>query len=719
MTDKAVFLKTLQDRGDWFDLDLIDRAFEFSARAHRGQYRVSGDPFITHCVEVALILADLNLDSVTVACGLIHDVVEDTPTTLEEVREAFGDEMATIVDGLTKIAGLAFRSLAEKQAENYRKLILSLAKDVRIMVIKFADRLHNMRTIEHLPEDNQRRTARETLDIYAPLAHRLGMARISWELEDLAFKVLEPEAYRGLVRKVARKRKERESMIEAIKRPLSEELKKAGIEAEITGRPKHLYSIQRKMVNGNKSFDEIYDLMAVRVLVDTERDCYHTLGNIHTLWTPLQDRFKDYIATPKSNMYQSLHTTVFGPKGQLYEVQIRTWAMQRTAEYGIAAHWKYKEEVEEETELESKLEWLRHVLEWQRDMTDPREFMEYLRIDLFRDEIFVFTPKGDVHQLPGGSTPIDFAFSVHTEIGLHCAGAQVNGRMVPLSRPLRSGETVEILTSSNQRPSRDWLAFVKTSRARSAIRRWLREQELADSTALGKEILAKELKRNRQRRPSDEEILAVAQRLNLRSAEQLFAALGRGDLSVGRVWASLFPGTDRSPREAPSAFERLVERVKGSSRAVRIQGLSNLMVKYSQCCQPVPGDEVVGYVTRGRGISIHRRDCPNLLRLDSSPERRVEIDWKGAGGEQFMVRLVVRGTDRQGLFADLAGSVSGTSTNIRSANLSATDGGMEGIFVVEVDGLAHLTKVMEAMKRVKGILSVERKEYLSKEELKI
>jgi GTP pyrophosphokinase len=664
---------------------------------------------------VARILAELHLDDTTVAAGLVHDVLEDTGTTAADLREALGPEIAEIVDGVTKIGHISFRSVEERQAENYRKLLLSIAKDLRILLIKFADRLHNMRTLEFLPEEKRRRIALETREIYAPLAHRFGMAKIRWELEDLAFKFLEGDAYQDLAKKIVRKRKERERLIQSVAEPLVEALTQAGVQAEIGGRPKHLYSVYRKMVVREKPLEEIYDLLAIRVLVPSVRDCYHALGIIHTLWTPLHERFKDYIATPKSNMYQSLHTTVFGPEGHLFEIQIRTLEMHRTAEIGIAAHWRYKEG-SGGSELDERLAWFRQILDWQKEMTDPREFLEYLKIDLFKDEIFVFTPKGDLIQLPAGSTPIDFAFQVHTQVGLHCAGARINDRLVPLHKQLQSGDTVQILTNPGQRPSRDWLNFVHTSKARQIIRKWVREEEFKNSLALGREMLEKELRRHRVSRPDDEELLAAARHLKQSSVEALYAAVGSGDVSLSQVWNELFPTEEEVRRRPSSAFERLVEKVKGSSNGLRIQGIDNMMVRYSQCCQPVPGDDVMGYVTRGRGVSIHRTDCPNLLSIPDLSDRRVEIIWESDKNQSFLVRLVVSGTDRRGLFADVAGAVSRTSTNMKSAELTALETGIEGTFVVEVRDLQHLNKVMDAMRRVEGILAVERKEYLASNE---
>ena len=696
------------------DVDMIARAYQFSEKAHKGQKRASGEEYIAHCVEVAKILTDLHLDTISIVSGLVHDVVEDTLISLPELRDALGAEIANIVDGVTKIGKVQFRSNTEQQVENYRKLLLSMAQDARVILIKLADRLHNMRTLEHLRPDKRRRIALETREIYGPLAHRLGMATIRWELEDLTFKHLEPEAYRELAKKVADRRAEREEHIEALRRPLEEELRTAGIPCEVYGRPKHLWSIHRKMVQRGRPYDEIYDLMAIRVVTDNVANCYHALGVIHNRWTPLQERFHDYIATPKSNMYRSLHTTIFGPGGRLYEIQIRTHEMHRTAEHGIAAHWRYKEGGKSSiNEVDETLSWFRQVLEWQQDTREPEEFMEFLRIDLFQDEIFVFTPKGDVKQLPKTSTPIDFAFAVHTEVGLRCAGARVNGRIAPLSKELKNGDTVEVITDPRHKPSRDWLAFVKTARARQKIRQWIKQEESQASINLGKELLDRELRKTRKEKPTESDMARAAEELNLPNFEYVLSALGRGEIGPSAILKELYPGEEVEPERPPTMMERIVERVTGSGRGVRIQGLENMMVRYSQCCQPVPGDEVIGYITRGRGISIHRVDCPNVLNLSEHPERRVEIQWEAESGERFFVRLVVEGDDRRGLLSEIATAISDTGTNIQSAEIKAVEGGMNGNFAVEVTDLAHLKKVMKSIRRVKGVLSVDRKEHLA------
>ena len=698
---------------DRLDRELLARAYRFSEKAHSGQTRRSGEPYVTHCVEVAKILAELQLDTVTVASGLIHDVVEDTSVTVADVEREFGSEVAGIVDGLTKIASLPFGTSQERQVENYRKLLLSIAKDARVILIKLADRLHNMRTLEHLPAEKRARIALETRDLYAPLAHRFGMARVRWELEDLAFKHIETEEYKKLAKLVAQKRGERETLIAQLREPLETELKRAGIKnVEVTGRPKHLWSIYKKMKQRDKPYEEIFDLLAIRVLVDSVPDCYHALGVIHDGWTAVQERIKDYIAQPKSNGYQSLHTTIFGPGRHLFEIQIRTRGMHRTAEYGIAAHWLYKGTDKTSAELDRHLIWFRQVLELQLDAKTPDEFLEFLKLDLYQDEIFVFTPTGDVIQLPKGATAIDFAFAVHTELGLHIAGAKINGRIAPLSRELKNSDTVEVLRSPIKKASRDWLAHVRTGRARHKIRQWLRHEEHTSSTKLGRDMLDREVRRRRLDKPDDAMLVRAAKELGLTDAQHLLASLGQGDIDISRVLRLLYPDV-AAAHEAPpeqGVIEKIVDRVRGVPRGVRIQGVDGLMVRYAQCCQPVPGDAVTGYVTRGRGVSIHRADCPNLLLLEHEPERRLEIEWKEREGERFLVRLLLEGNDRRGLYADVASAVSATGTDIRAMELKALDAKAIGSMLVEVENLNHLEKIMRAVRKVKGISDIARRD---------
>jgi len=710
------FLDAIEGKEERLDLELLALTFQYSKEKHAGQKRDSGEEYITHCIAVASILGEIHPDTVTIAASFLHDVVEDSEVGLDEIRQEFGAEIATLVDGLTKISRVEFRSLAERQVENYRKLLLSMAADARVIIVKLADRLHNMRTLEHLDSGRQHRIALETREIYAPLAHRLGMARVRWELEDLAFKFLEAGEYRELSATVAEKRSEREDLIHRMVEPLSEELQAAGLDCIVQGRAKHLWSIWRKMQKREKTYEEIYDVLAVRVVLPTIRDCYHGLGVIHNKWTPLTERFHDYIATPKSNLYQSLHTTIFGPGGRLYEIQLRTDDMHRTAELGIAAHWRYKEGGLGD-EVDEKLSWFRQVLEWQKETHEPEEFLEFLRIDLFQDEIFVFTPAGDVMQLPRGATPIDFAYAVHTEVGNRCSGAKVNGRIAPLARALKNGDTVEILTSDSQRPNRDWLSFVRTSRARHRIRNWIRDEEQVSATQLGKDILAREWRR-RKTKPDDADLERAAKKLSIHGgADALHATVGRGDIGIAKVVHAVLPDDTEPVARTVTPLSKLVKRVWTTPKGVKIQGMDNLMVRYSQCCQPVPGDDVMGYITVGRGISIHRRDCPNVLNLPNVPERRVVIDWGTDDAQRFLVRIVMEGTDRHGLFADIARAVSDTGTNIQSASITAVEGGMQGQFVVEVENLAHLKKVLRKIRRVKGVLSVERKESLGDSDL--
>ena len=702
------------------DAEMLSRAYRFSEKAHAGQFRQNGDPYVTHCVEVTKILAELQLDTVTVASALVHDCIEDTSVTREDLEREFGREVATIVDGVTKIGHLPTGSREERQVENYRKLLLSIAKDARVILIKLADRLHNMRTLEYLPEDKRHRIALETRDLYAPLAHRFGLAAMKAELEDLAFRYLEPEEYRTLARLIQQTRADRERTIQTMAGPLMDRLKESGVMVhEVSGRPKHLWSIHKKMQKTDRTFDDIYDLYAIRVIVENVPECYHALGVIHGSWSPLQERIKDYIAQPKSNGYQSLHTTVFGPDGQLFEIQIRTLEMHRTADYGIAAHWRYKEgEKRRGDDLDRALHWFRQVLELQLDAETPDQFLEFLKLDLYQDEIFVFTPKGDVIQLPKGATPIDFAFAVHSELGLHVQGAKVNGRIVPLSRELRNSETVEISRSSNARPSRDWLAHVRTGRARHKIRQWLRVEEEKASRQIGREILDRETRRRKMAKLSDEDLQKASAPLKLNDADHVLASIASGDINVTQLLKALYPELEEHPdahQVKASPLERLLDRMKRSdtSKGIRVQGADGLMVRYAQCCQPVPGDSVVGYVTRGRGVSIHRADCPNLLFLMHEPERRLEIDWKQSEGERFIIRLHIEGNDRRGLYADLASAVSGTGTDIKTLELKSTDGRVTGAALVEVENLAHLDKIIRAARRVKGVTEVSRRERLT------
>ena len=682
------------------DVGLVRRAYNFSSRAHEGQLRLSGAPYLTHCVETARILAELHLDSVTIAGGLLHDIVEDTSCEIDDVTQEFGPEIATIVDGVTHISSMSFESPEQEQMEKYRKMLLSMAKDVRVILIKLADRLHNMRTLQYLPDADRRRIARETIEVFAPLAHRLGIAKVKWELEDLSLKCLDPEAYDFLADQIAVSRKERERCIEEITGPLLAKLKETGVEGEIQGRAKHFYSIYMKMKNQGRPIEDIYDLLAIRVLTNTEADCYKVLGAIHGMYTPVIDRIKDFVATPKKNMYRSLHTTVIGPRGLMVEIQIRTWEMHKTAEEGIAAHWRYKEG--------RQLAWLRQTLEWSRDLTDPQEFMHSLKADLYHHEIFVFTPKGDLRNLPLGATPIDFAYAVHTEVGNHCAGARVNGKMVPLTTKLANGDTVEIMTQTNTEPSIDWLKIVKTPGARSKVRRWLKAKDYSGSVNLGREMLERRFKKSRQSMPTEKEMDEVARLFSRSDADHLFFSVGCGELSSQQIFNKLHPSQAAAP-----AVKRKPARRAGATSGVTVQGMSNIMIRFSKCCQPVPGDDVVGLVTKGHGISVHRTTCHNVLKDGIATERLVSIDWETERTQAFHVDLSLSCEDRHSLLADVAKAISDEGANIVNADVRSGSPQSVGMFSLQVISLEQLEGVIRSISKVKGVHRVARKGQVS------
>ena len=679
------------------DFKLIARAYHFAQDYHTGQTRKSGRPFIHHCVEVARILAQLRLDATTVASGLLHDVLVDTDASVREGEAAFGPKIASLIDGVTKIDRFTFESREARQVETYRKMLLSMVEDIRIILIKFADRLHNMRTLEFVGESTQRRIARETLDIYAPLAHRFGLARTRWELEDLSLKYLEPVAYGNIRDKVAMRRRERETYIEEFCAPLKEELAHNSISAEITSRAKNFYSIFHKMQLLNKPFEEIYDLLAVRIVVDSVRECYHTLGLAHTIYHPIPDRIKDYIATPKTNMYQSLHTSVIGPFGRPVEIQIRTLEMHNTAEIGIAAHWRYKSDNIPPSDLDGHIAWLRQVLDWQRDATDPAEFMENLKVDLFQDEVFIFTPQGDLHQLPRGSTPIDFAFAVHTDVGLHCLTAKINSQIVPLGTELKSGDTVRIVTSPQQKPNRSWLQLVKTGKARHSIRRWLKEEQFSHSVQLGREMLERELKRFATN-PAAKSPESLSAELGFADLNHLYAAVGSGDLSVTRVTNKLVP-----PRHPPRSRPKVQDR-----KGIRIQGMDDLMINFGKCCTPIPGDGIIGLITPGHGISVHRTDCPNIAEMTEDPERILAVGWDLQEELSFTVQLLVRCGDRKALLSDISKVISDYGINIRSSSTRTDSHSAELTFWIDVNDTRQLDGVMSQTSRVKGVQEVVR-----------
>jgi GTP diphosphokinase / guanosine-3',5'-bis(diphosphate) 3'-diphosphatase len=699
------------------DLEVLQRAYRFSERSHRGQQRASGEPYVSHPLQVARLLVDFKMDVTTVTAGLLHDVLEDTSTTKADLEAEFGKEIAELVDGVTKIGKLAFSSREERQAENFRKMLVAMARDLRVLMIKLADRLHNMRTLDYLAPDKARKIAHETLDIYAPLAHRLGMAKVKAELEDLALRAMSPDVYIDLQKRVAKRRLEREVDINQVIAIIERKLSEVGIESQIRGRPKHFYSIFKKMHDQGREFDEIYDLTAVRVITGSVRDCYGSLGVIHSLWKPVPGRFKDFIAMPKVNMYQSLHTTVIGPKGDPIEIQIRTWEMHRIAEEGIAAHWLYKEKKsgkERKDKLDESLLWLRQLLETQQDTKDPHEFLDSVRVDLFPDEVYVFTPKGDVKALPEGATPIDFAFAVHTKVGEHCVGAKVNGKLVPLRNPLRQGDIVEIVTSPNQHPSRDWLKFVKSTRARAKINQWLKIEERARSIELGRELFEREAKKYRLN-PSallaGDDMMRAASDLGYPTADDVLAAVGYGKASVHQLLNKIAPGATLDTVERPKTPSGTRPKTE---HGVRIRGVDDLLVRFAKCCNPLPGDQIVGFITRGRGLTVHGRDCLTVVKSVLDRERLVNVEWDGGEPAQEPAKRPVRiavyiGRDRPGLLSEITGAISSRNGNITKAEVEVTDD-RRGInnFVVEVEDLRQLQDIMTSIREVPDVINVER-----------
>ncbi len=711
-------LERVREANPRADLALLERAYAFAVEAHEGQVRRSGEPYVCHAIAVAEILASLRLDPVTVAGGLLHDVPEDTRHTLEEIRQQFGEEIAALVDGVTKLGKIQWKSREERQAENLRKMLLAMAKDIRIILIKLADRLHNLRTIGAMPPDHQRRKAQETLEIYAPLAKRLGIGQLQNELEDLAFAVLEPEAYREITEALREAQAQQEEILKSVKEELYRELNRAGIRVErsnITARPKHAYSIYRKLQRPEyqgKGLGRIYDRLGVRVIVDDVKDCYAALGVIHSLWRPIPGEFDDYIANPKPSGYRSLHTTVIY-RGMPLEVQIRTHQMHQEAEYGIAAHWRYKEgrAAPRDQAFEQKLSWLRQLLEWHQEMQDAREFMRSVKLDLFQNEVFVFTPKGDVIDLPRGATPVDFAYRIHTDVGHHCVGAKVNGRLVPLSYQLQSGDIVEILTSkASPGPSRDWLGFVVTSNARTKIRQWFRKQQREENITRGRELLERELRRLGlgPQLLKTERLRQAAERLQLAGEEDIYAALGNGDLSLLQVVQAL-QGPAAAPSEELPAPAPTTPVPLPAARGLRVRGVDNVLTTLARCCMPLPGDSVVGYITRGRGVTIHRRDCPNLQHLRRQPERLLEVEWEPSEDGTYPVELQIEALDRVGLLKDVLSAVADTRTNVRSVNARVRRDKVGVIdLVLDIRNVGQLTAVMQRISKVPDVYRVER-----------
>ena len=714
MTQLQTLIEEIPKYQPGADLDLVKRAYRFSEISHQGQQRASGEPYLSHPLEVAGLLVNFKMDVTTVTAGLLHDVLEDTRATKDDLTREFGVEIADLVDGVTKIGKLAFSSKEERQAENFRKMLVAMARDIRVLMIKLADRLHNMRTLDYLVQDRGRKIAEETLDIYAPLAHRLGMANVKAELEDLALRCLHAEDYADLQRRVAKRRLEREAEINQVIAILEKKLGEVEIEAQIRGRPKHFYSIWKKMHDQGREFDEIYDLTAVRVITNSVRDCYGALGVIHSLWKPVPGRFKDFIAMPKVNMYQSLHTTVIGPKGDPVEIQIRTREMHRVAEEGIAAHWLYKEKKSDKDKFDQSLVWLRQLMEWQQEMKDPREFMESVRVDLFPDEVYVFTPKGDVKALPEGSTPIDFAFAVHTQVGHRCAGAKVNGKLVPLRYTLRQGDIVEIVTSPTQHPSRDWLKIVKSSRARSKINQWLKTEERARSLSLGRELFEREARKYRLSPAtllgSEEVVKKVLTELGFPSVDDLLASIGYGKTGVHQVLTKLAPGEVLEAERTPEAKPQKAARPAKSDGGVKIRGVEDLLVRFARCCTPVHGDPIVGFITRGRGLTVHTRDCHTVAQGFLDKERVVGAEWDVAEPAARPVKIAVYiGRDRPGLLAEISAAISSRHGNITKAEITVTED-RKGInhFVVEVADLHQLQQIIGAIREVRDVMKVER-----------
>lgn len=691
------------------NVEMIRQAYDFSARVHEGQKRLSGEPFLVHPMAVAGIIADLKLDVPSIVSGLLHDTVEDTLTTLDQVRSVFGAEVASLVDGVTKLSQVNFTSREEKQAENFRKMVLAMAKDIRVILIKLADRTHNMRTLNHLPAEKQILTAQETLDIYAPLAHRLGIAWIKGELEDLALKYLHPEIYYQLKRNVAKKKVDREKYINEVISIITKVAEDEGIDAEVTGRPKHFYSIYQKMESQSLLYDQIYDLVAFRILVDTVRECYEALGVIHAHWKPVPGRFKDYIALPKPNMYQSLHTSVIGPHGERVEIQIRTHEMHRIAEEGIAAHWRYKEGKDFEFTDIQRFTWLRQLLEWQQNLQDPQEFLNSIKEDLFSEEVYVFTPKGDLLNFPKGATVIDFAYRIHTEVGHHCSGARVNGLLVSLKYILRSGDTVEIITTHQQTPSRDWLKVVKTSRAKSQIRNWIKKQQRERSVALGREILEGDLNRHKLdyavlRREGKIEV--IAKELGMKDEETLLASVGYGKITPRQVLAKLVPPErlDAGKKQPEGTLERLVRLATTQKRdfGVRVKGVEDILVRLARCCHPLPGEEILGFITRGRGVTIHVVNCPTVL--ESDPQRKIEVSWQADGQEPRPIKIEVSCVDRPGLLAAISAAITSADVNIARAQVRTfPDQKALNSFEVMISNSDQLRRVLQNIARVKGV----------------
>ena len=693
------------------DLDAVRKAYVYSAKVHQGQTRLSGESYMTHLMEVASILTRLHMDVPTIMTGLLHDTIENTLSTEAELREVFGDEVTEMVDGVTKISKITFKTSEERQAENFRKMLLAMARDIRVILVKLADRLHNMRTLSHQSEERRLKIAQETADIYAPLANRLGISWVKSELEDLSLRYLEPETYKTLSKKLSQHRRERDKYVATVKKKLEDILKEHDIDGQVQGRLKHICSIHKKIVKQKIEFEQIHDLIAFRIIVPTVRDCYAMLGVIHSSWKPVPGRFKDFIAMPKANMYQSLHTTVFGPSGQRMEVQMRTAEMHSVAEEGIAAHWKYKEGKSAAHADEGRFSWLRQMLEWQKELKDSSEFMSSVKVDLFPEEVYVFTPDGDVKELPKQSTPIDFAYSVHSDVGHRCSGAKVNGRLVPLRTELKNGDIVDIITSTNQTPSKDWLKFVKTSKAKNRIRHWVKDQERQQSLELGRDLLEKELRKfgfSYNRALNLDTVKGALSELGFRNFEDLQAAVGYGKVTCNQVLSRIIPEQFKAEAPKPSKISQVLGKIRRKPvDAINVQGLEGILVRFSKCCNPLPGDEVIGFISQGLGVTVHAADCPRVLETD--PDRRVEVSWNRQKGATRSVKIRVYSLDQKGILATITKVITKNAANILRASVYSTNDG-RGIhsFEIDVQDVQHLTRVMESVQKVKGVQQVER-----------
>ena len=713
VTDLDQLLDRIRSYSADADLGLVRKAYEFSAKAHEGQLRRSGEPYLQHPIAVAGVLTSLKTDITAIVAALLHDTLEDTVATPDELEKEFGKDVVHLVDGVTKIGKITFRSYEEKQAENFRKMVLSMADDIRVVLIKLADRLHNMRTLEHLGAAKRQEIAQETLEIYAPLANRLGIGWIKNELEDLCLKHLKPEVYEMLRVRVAKRDEDRQQYIDEVSQLVQKAMLENGLVGQVYGRPKHLYGIYQKMNKQSITFEEVYDLTALRIVTDLKMNCYAVLGVIHSLWRPVPGRFKDYIAIPKSNLYQSLHTTVVGPKGEHVEFQIRTEDMHRLAEHGIAAHWKYKEQGQVADRDSKAFGWLHQFVEWHEDLADNRQFMDSVKLDLFHDVVYVFTPKGIVKELPKGSTPVDFAFAIHTEVGDHCVGAKVDGKIVPLKHELASGDMVEILTSSTQTPHKDWLKFVRTSRAKTKIKHWIKLEEQKRSIEIGRRLLESEFRRQGMAPAQmfkSAELLKVARQSGFDSTEELTAAVGFGSLATSQVIGKLTvppAGTEEPIQERPAPHKSVGG--KSDDTGVQVKGSRDLLMQLSRCCHPVPGDRILGYITRGRGLTIHAVDCPNLVALDYDKERLVEVEWDSATPGTHSVKMSIVAVDKTGVLANVSSAIAACHANISRAEIATREDQKAVLdFVVEVSGTQHLDQVLKAVERVDGVITARR-----------